>query len=204
MSAILKAMLAIQRDIHAIGVGKTRVNSEQRFNFRGIDDALYAFAPLLSNHSVLLTPRYHDIEVTPRQTKSGGTTYNVRMQGTYTFTSADDGSERTVGPFYGEANDGQDKAVSKAESVALRQMFFHTFAVPHEPVIGGDPDGASEAESEYDCSAWLSKIQAATDMDELASIADELKDARVPDAALKVIRRHWGIRTKAIKKGGAA
>lgn len=155
---IFAALLAIQRGIHSTGVGKTRTNSEQKFKFRGIDDALYAFAPLLTEHGVLLAPRYHDIVVTPRQTKSGGTTFNVQMQGTFTFTCAEDGSERTVGPFYGEANDGQDKAISKAESVALRQMFFHTFAVPHEPVIGGDPDEYSEDEPAEDYTHFLAEL----------------------------------------------
>lgn len=203
MTAILKALHAIQRDIHATGVGKNRVNSEQRFNFRGIDDALYAFAPLLTVHGVLLTPKYHDIQITPRQTKSGGTTYNVQMQGTFTFTAVEDGSERTVGPFYGEANDGQDKAVSKAESVALRQMFFHTFAVPHEPVIGGDPDGTGEAEAEYDCTDWLARIQAAADMDALTLIADELKAADIPEGGLKAIRRNWALRSRKLKEAMA-
>ena len=140
MSSIHTAILAIQRDIHAIGIGKTRSNREQGFNFRGIDDALYAFAPLFSQHGVIISPRYDDIVVTPRDTKSGGKTYNVTLRGTFTLTHAEDASTHVVGPVYGEANDGQDKAVSKAESVAFRQMLFIAFCVPHEPVIGGDPD----------------------------------------------------------------
>lgn len=142
---IHSAILAIQRDIHAVGIDKTRRNQEQKFNFRGIDDALLAFAPLLTHHSVILSPRYDGITVAKRATKSGGSTYNVKLHGTFTFTHAEDGSTHTVGPVYGEANDGQDKAVSKAESIALRQMFFIAFCVPHEPVIGGDPDACGEA-----------------------------------------------------------
>lgn len=144
---IHQAMLSIQRDIHAVGIEKTRRNKEQNFNFRGIDDALLAFAPLLTEHRVILSPRYDGITVHKRATKSGGATYNVKLHGTFTFTCAEDGSTHTVGPVYGEANDGQDKAVSKAESIALRQMFFIAFCVPHEPVIGGDPDAGNGDES---------------------------------------------------------
>lgn len=195
---ILKALLAIQKDIHATGVGKNRTNTEQRFNFRGIDDALYAFAPLLTTHGVLLTPRYHDILVTPRATKSGGTTFNVQMQGTFTFTAVEDGSERTVGPFYGEANDGQDKAVSKAESVALRQMFFHTFAVPHEPVIGGDPDEISGEET-VDYTEWLGRLDVAESGAELKKVKASMVESFggvVPPALVQ----RYNARVEALKK----
>ena len=120
-TAIYGALLGIQTDIHAVGIDKCRKNKEQGFNFRGIDDALYAFAPLLTKWRVLLSPRYDGITTSKRATKSGSATYNVKLHGTFTFTHADDGSQHTVGPVYGEANDGQDKAVSKAESIAMRQ-----------------------------------------------------------------------------------
>lgn len=198
---ILQSLLAIQRDIHAAGVGKLRTNTEQRFNFRGIDDALYAFAPLLTAHGVLLSPRYHDIVVTPRQTKSGGTTFNVQMQGTFTFTHAEDGSERTVGPFYGEANDGQDKAVSKAESIALRQMFFHTFTVPHEPVIGGDPD-ASSGEEAVDYTEWLGKLDIAESGAELKKLKAAMVEefGTVPPALVQ----RWNARKDQLKRAAEA
>lgn len=142
MSKILTAMLAIQRDIHSVGVGKFRKNKDQNFNFRGIDDALLAFSPLISEHGVLLNPAYKLVGVTERATKSGGSTYNAQVELLLEFESAEDGSKRTIGPIYGEANDGQDKGISKAESVAMRQALFLAFLVPHEAVIGGDPDSA--------------------------------------------------------------
>lgn len=153
---VLAALLAVQRDIHTSGIGKTRRNKEQNFDFRGIDDALRAFAPLFTSHAVLCAPKFHDLVISARQTKSGGTTYNVQVQGTFAFTSVEDGSTYVVGPVYGEANDGQDKAISKAESVAFRQMLFIAFAVPHEPVIGGDPDETtSEEPLDAKASDWI-------------------------------------------------
>lgn len=173
---VLKALWSIQRDIHASGIGKTRRNKEQNFDFRGIDDALRAFAPLFTTHSVLCAPNFHDLVVSARQTKSGGTTYNVQVQGTFTFTSVEDGSAYVVGPVYGEANDGQDKAISKAESVAFRQMLFIAFAVPHEPVIGGDPDESSTDESlDAKASDWIRSADQIQEPDEYQPMLAKLK-----------------------------
>jgi len=175
---IHKAILAIQGDIHSVGIGKLRRNQEQKFDFRGIDDALSAFAPLLTAHKVILSPVYGGITVAKRQTKSGGNTYNVKLHGTFTFTHADDGSTHTVGPVYGEANDGQDKAVSKAESIALRQMFFIAFCVPHEPVIGGDPD-AGNAELPDDVPEyldWKASIAEQTTLQDLRAVKKEMTE----------------------------
>lgn len=200
MSHVLKALNAVQKVINDQGIAKSRRNQEQKFNFRGIDDALAAFGPLLADNGVLLSPSYSELTVEPRQTKSGGTTYNVRVAGTYKFTHIEDGSEYSVGPFYGEANDGQDKAVSKATSVAERNMFFLTFVVPHEPAIGGDPDAVEGEETEfYDIGPWLESIAAAKTMDGLNNLANQLKEAKIPDAALRNIRAKWAAKAKEFK-----
>ena len=81
------------------------------------------------------------------------------------------------GPFFGEANDGQDKGISKATSIAYRNALFLTFCVPHEPAIGGDPDGLDGGDSgTYDITQWADAIENATDMTELNKIGAEIKD----------------------------
>lgn len=188
MSKILASILAIQRDIHAVGVGKTRKNAEQKFNFRGIDDALHAFAPLLSEHNVVMAPAFQNVTTEARQTKSGGSTYNVKLEGVFKFIHAEDGSEHVVGPIYGEANDGQDKAVSKAESIAMRQALFLAFCVPHEPVIGGDPDGIGDEEGEVPNYAdWIAAMDERTDVAGLKAVKAEMvtKFDKVPAALVK-------------------
>lgn len=198
--AIYPALAAVQKGIHAVGIGKVRRNKEQAFNFRGIDDALAAFAPLLTENGLIVVPAYAGLAVTPRQTKSGGTTYNVAVQGTFRFIAVADGSCHDFGPFYGEANDGQDKAISKATSIAYRNCLFLAFCVPHEPAIGGDPDGQGEDEGDG-AADWLAAIGAATDSTELDKLAAELKEqaATIPDAAMKRIRRAWAGRAKDVK-----
>lgn len=198
---VLASLLAVKAEIAAHGISKSRRNQEQKFNFRGIDDALAAFAPLLVKNQLLVAPKCSDLVIEPRQTKSGGTTYNVRLKAEFTFTHVEDGSTYTVGPFYGEANDGQDKAVSKATSIAERNMFFLSFVVPHEAAIGGDPDGSSgeEAADGVDLQAWFSKIDDAADEDELKSIAAEIKETVKQPAALRHIRARWVQRSNKLK-----
>lgn len=195
---IYKALLEIQRDIHSVGIGKTRVNAEQRFNFRGIDEALMAFAPLFSNHGVVLAPSFSDICITPRKTKSGSDTYNARLAGTFTFFFAEDGSSHTVGPIYGEANDGQDKAISKAESVSFRQMLFITFSVPHEPVIGGDPDMQGEEEEPPTYQDWREAMNERDTLEGLREVKKEMV-TKFGDKMPSVLVQYYNDRLAAIK-----
>ena len=197
---VYAAISRVMADIGTSGIAKDRRNQEQKFNFRGIDDALLAFSPLLVKHGLIVAPSYADKVIEARQTKSGGTTYNVSLSGTFTFTSIHDGSQWVVGPFFGEANDGQDKAVSKATSVAERNMFYLTFVVPHEAAIGGDPDEADEPEpAAYDLAPWFQQIDEATDLDALNAIADEIKASSIPPMALRNIRSRWAQRQNALK-----
>ena len=169
---VYAAISRVMADIGTSGIAKDRRNQEQKFNFRGIDDALLAFSPLLVKHGLIVAPSYADKVIEARQTKSGGTTYNVSLSGTFTFTSIHDGSQWVVGPFFGEANDGQDKAVSKATSVAERNMFYLTFVVPHEAAIGGDPDADGEApqtEEELNAISWVTRANKVGTPDEYLS-----------------------------------
>lgn len=197
--AIIGAMLRIQADIHAVGVGKLRRNAEQKFNFRGVDDAIAAFAPLLTAHGVIAIPSYTDCKVEARQTKSGGTTYNAQCKGTFAFTAADE-SQIVAGPFFAEANDSQDKGISKASSVAYRNCLFITFSVPHEPVIGGDPDGQGEPEVDEQFKRASSWIDAVASCDTLAGLeiikAECIQDYGMPDKVPTRVKAEFARRRK--------
>jgi len=199
---VFAAMLQVQQAVHAVGIGKLRQNTEQRFNFRGIDDALMAFAPLLDSAGLVVIPSYANLSVTTRQTKSGGNTYNASVEGTFTFVAVADGSSLTVGPFFGEANDGQDKGISKATSIAYRNCLFLTFCVPHEPAIGGDPDGLDGDDGGgFDITQWADAIGNASDMAELNKIGADLKSKAetIPPAAMRNIRALWSKKSKEFK-----
>lgn len=189
MTAVLKAINEVQKAVSDRGIAKDRRNKEQGFNFRGIDDAISVFGPLLAARGVLLSPSYSNLRVEPRQTKSGGTTYNATVAGTFTFTHMEDGSTFMAGPFYGEANDTQDKAISKATSIAERNMFFLTFVVPHEPAIGGDPDEGS-GESEQDVvGQWLRAINGLEDVESYQAAREDVIKAFGAASAVPVALR---------------
>lgn len=139
MSAIHTAMVAIARTIAVDGIGKTRKNAAQGYNFRGVDEVMNAFAPILAAQSVFVRPRFTERLSVERVTQKGTALFYVSVAGEFTFTH-EDGSEITVGPFYGEAMDSGDKATNKAMAVAFKYAMFQTFCVPLEGVTGGDAD----------------------------------------------------------------
>lgn len=137
--SIHKAMVAIAKQISTEGIGKTRKNTQQGYNFRGVDEVMQAFAPILADNAVFVCPKFSGREVIERQTKAGGALFYTVMTGEFTFTH-EDGSSITVGPFYGEAMDSGDKSCNKAMAVAFKYAMFQTFCVPLEGVTGGDAD----------------------------------------------------------------
>ena len=138
MTSINERMVAVTRRIATEGIGKTRKNSHQGYNFRGVDEVMNAFAPLLADAGLYLRPAYSERSVVERQGKSGALIY-VTVKGDFTFTD-DAGEAVTVGPFYGEAMDSGDKATNKAMAAAFKYAMFQTFCVPLEGVTGGDAD----------------------------------------------------------------
>ena len=174
---VYKQMQSVMAAIAESGIAKSRRNKEQSFNFRGVDEAFMAFAPLLVKHDLLVIPSFSNLRVKRRPTAKGGITYSAKLEGTFTFISVRDGSQQIAGPFFGEANDGQDKAVSKASSVAERNMFFYTFVAPHEPAIGGDPDESGEDEQPEVDTAWIASAAASKNYEDYKKLKVQMIEA---------------------------
>jgi len=117
------------------GIGKTRKNAQQGYQFRGIDDVLNALAPLLSANGLVILPRVLSREMTERESKSGGVLFSVVVFAAFDFVAAEDGSMHTV-QTYGEAMDSADKATNKAMSACYKYAAFLAFCIPTE----GDND----------------------------------------------------------------
>ncbi len=133
---VLRAMNAVTAKLATEGIGKNRNNQQQGYKFRGIDEVLNALARVLADEMLVIVPHVRSRELTERQAKNGGALFDVVVSVDYTFVSADDGSQFTVGPFYGEAMDSADKATNKAMSAAYKYMAIQTFCIPTE----GDND----------------------------------------------------------------
>lgn len=143
-SAVLIGIGAIIKALGEQGISKDKRNKEQGYAFRGIDDVLNALNPLLVEHDLVIVPSYFDRIVDGRPTKSGGMMYNVSITGQFEFISLVDGSEKTVGPFVGEAQDSADKATNKAMSASYKAMAFQTFCIPTEGMQDADSNTPEE------------------------------------------------------------
>lgn len=132
-------LVNVTRRIAKEGIGKTRKNAQQGYNFRGVDEVMNAFAPILADEGLFLRPRFTEREVAERINKNGNALFYVTVRGEFDFSN-ESGETVTVGPFYGEAMDSGDKATNKAMATAFKYAMFQTFCVPLEGVTGGDAD----------------------------------------------------------------
>lgn len=143
MTTVHEALAAVMADV--THVGKDGKNSQQNYNFRGIDGVLNAVGPALRRHGVIILPNtvsasQETVEVGAKRTPMKSVTVQVH----YTFVGP--GGDQLTAVVFGEAMDSGDKAMSKAMSVALRTCLIQTLALPtHEP----DPDESSYERSTH-------------------------------------------------------
>lgn len=135
-AAIAKVMADIGRD----GITKSRKNTQQGYNFRGIDDVFNALSTPLSRAGLVILPRVLKREVTEKTTKSGGALFYVVLDVEFDFVAAEDGSKHTAA-VVGEAMDSADKATNKAMSAAYKYVCMQTFCIPTEG--DNDADGTT-------------------------------------------------------------
>lgn len=127
-------------------VSKDSRNTQQNFNFRGIDAVVNAVGPALRKHKVMVIPQeithlsYRDVVVGQKQTPMRECTIQTRWQAigpagdSFTFETA------------GEALDSGDKGTAKAQSVAQRVSLLQALCIPTD-----DPDPDSQSyERAYD------------------------------------------------------
>lgn len=131
---VLDALRSVMADVGAIRKGDR--NTQQNFNFRGIDAVVNAVYPALVRHGVMVVPNvtsvvYENVEVGQKRTAM----VSCRARVTYTFYGPQgDSVSATV---VAEAMDSGDKATPKAMSVAMRTALLQTLCLPtDEP----DPD----------------------------------------------------------------
>lgn len=132
---VYAAIAAVTADMAKEGIAKGRRNSQQGYQFRGIDDVYNALSPVLAKHKLCILPRVTERRVQERETQRGGVIFYVTVRVEFDFVSAEDGSVHTVCT-YGEAMDSGDKATNKAMSAAYKYAAFQTFCIPTE----GDND----------------------------------------------------------------
>jgi hypothetical protein len=139
---VAEAMSAVMDDVQAVRKGDR--NTQQGFNFRGIDAVVNAVGPAFRKHGIVAVPMlnavtYNTVEVGQKRTQMRECTVTV----TYRFYGPKgDYIEATVPA---ESMDSGDKATPKAMSVAYRTALLQVLTIPtDEP----DPDGHNYERSE--------------------------------------------------------
>lgn len=133
--AIYRAISGVIADVGT--VGKDKVNKQQGFKFRSIDDVYNALHPALAKNKVFIVPEI--LEQTREvvgTTKSGAKMTLVICRIKYTFFAEDGSSIQSI--IIGEALDMGDKATNKAMAIAYKYACFQVFCIPTEEMV--DPD----------------------------------------------------------------
>lgn len=200
--SIYQSLANVMVEVQA--VSKTDRNSQQGFNFRGIDAVVNAVGPALRKHSVIVTPSvlshtYETIEIGRNRTQMA----HVVVKVAYRFHGpAGDHIDAVV---IGEAMDSGDKAVAKAMSVAFRIALLQALALPtDEP----DPDSYSYERSEPKPTAtpdqwqeWVDRMTDAETLDALNAIATEAAGYEMREADREELRGLYIIRRDDIRSG---
>jgi hypothetical protein len=121
-------VIDVMADMEALG--KDRRNTQQGYNFRGIDDVYNMVQPIMAKHGIIMRSEILAERSEERQSKGGSTLIYRVFQIRY-FLMAKDGSEIST-VVMGEGMDSGDKAANKAMSVAQKYAILQMFMIPTE------------------------------------------------------------------------
>lgn len=119
-------------------VEKKKRNSQQGYVYRGIEDVMNVFQPLMAKHHVFLVPEVLDRQREERTTGKGNTLLYTIIHMKYTFYAEDGSSVSAV--VVGEGMDSGDKSSNKAMSAAMKYAMFQVFCIPTEEMQDPDAD----------------------------------------------------------------
>ena len=131
---IYEAIADIMKEGYAIS--KTKRNQQQGFMYRGIDDVMNTFQPLMAERGIFLVPEVLEATREERQTNKGGMLLYSVLRVKYTFYASDGSNISAI--VVGEGMDSGDKASNKAMAVAMKYAMFQVFCIPTEEMQ--DPD----------------------------------------------------------------
>jgi hypothetical protein len=147
--AIFQAIAGVIADVGT--VSKDKVNKQQGFKYRSIDDVYDALHPALAKNKVFIVPEI--LEQTREivgTTKNGARMTQVICRIKFTFYAEDGSHVEAV--LIGEGMDTGDKATNKAMAIAYKYACFQVFCIPteemqQEPELQKDPDSECPQEA---------------------------------------------------------
>ena len=168
-------------------VGKDKVNKQQGFKYRSVDDVFNALHPALAKNKVVIIPTVVERQCEEvGKTKNGTAILKVICKVKYDIC-AEDGS-RVTSIIYGEGVDMGDKATNKAMAIAYKYLCFQVFCIPTEEM--SDPDGESLEEKIRTPKKQLEKKQEKPKEQPATTepANDEAEDVKISQPMLTTIR----------------
>ena len=129
-------MIEVMAKVPAIG--KDKRNTQQGFNFRGIDQVMNALQNILPQVGVFYLPEVLESTREVRETKNGGKNTFTTLKVKYTFYAADGSHVSAI--VQSEGMDSADKSSNKAMSGACKYALFQAFNIATEEMIDPDAD----------------------------------------------------------------
>ena len=133
-------------------ITKDKRNTQQGYNFRGIDDVLNAIHPVFAELGITPVPEVLRATREERTTKTGNNLiYTILTVAVYFF--AEDGTY-VKAVVQGEAMDSADKSSNKALSAAYKYACFQVLSIPTEEMPDADQNTPDPSVPKaYDCVA---------------------------------------------------
>lgn len=123
----------VMDDIRSISKSEVYNAPGTRYNFRGVDRTVNAFAPVLRRHGVLVIPT--NVQASYRDFTNSNKKIQRECTVIVTWTIYGPKGDGFTAQTAGESLDSSDKGTAKAQSVALRVLLLTAGMVPT-----GDPD----------------------------------------------------------------
>lgn len=131
---IYESIAAVMDEIGVIS--KDKFNSQQKFNYRGVDDVMNALSPAFIKHRLFMVPEVLEQSRERRLSNKGGELIYSICKVRYTFYAEDGSNVQAV--VIGEGMDSGDKASNKAMAVAFKYACFQVFCIPTEEMAEAD------------------------------------------------------------------
>jgi hypothetical protein len=193
--AVLAGIEIAQAFLSREGIEKGRENTQQNFNFRGIDDVLNTLSTALVQAKLCIIPTLERFTLTHfsvEKTRGGSsytqTTYVCELELAYTITSLVDGSS-LVARVPAMAFDQSDKAANKALSAAYKYMAIQSFCIPIEGLPDQDSDAITVDQGQPQSLPQLPLAEAQEEVsEEVRQLEDSLRGAATLDDLAKAFK----------------
>ena len=111
------------------GIARERINLDDGYTYRGVDEGVERLAPLLAAPKLCILPRVLERAQGERIDPAGESLIHVSLRVAFDLVSVEDGSSHTI-EAVGEALDHSDKASAKAMTSAYKHAVLHAFCIP--------------------------------------------------------------------------